>query len=311
MSVRKKGNQLESDRIAPVVIERIRARMPDFTPQQKILAEYMAQHLETVCFYSVGELAASAGVSSATVVRFCHKLGYNGYAHLAREIRQKIQAELNTLGRFNLSMDMKPAMAGSPKTGFERVLRQEMKNLANLAKNIHKRDFDKAIDWLAASSYVVVSGAMGSTPLADYLAYMAKKILPRVVVKHDKSELGGNDLSKITKDTVFVFIAFPRYPRATIELIKLANRFEAKIIVITDSHASPLTPYADLVFLIPIGIPSFVDAYAAPLAFLHALVSELGEKHPETTTRYLGMFEEYAKQLDLFYYRKETEIPIK
>ena len=281
--------------------------MGNFTPQQKILAEYVAQHLEKICFFSVNELAASAGVSNATVIRFCHRLGFKGYAHFAREIKEKVQAELNTLGRFNLSRDLYYSMSGKPKSHFELILRQEIENITNLAKIIRKVDFAKAVEWIAESHFVIVCAAMGSSPLADYLGYALDKILPHVEVKHNKNEFDSSLLDKIDQETIFILIAFPRYPSVTLELAKMAKKFRAKVVVITDSHSSPITPFADIVFLIPIGMSSFVDAYSAPLAFMHALVRESGEKNPQTTKKWMRRFENYVKEFNLFHYKVNPE----
>jgi DNA-binding MurR/RpiR family transcriptional regulator len=55
-----------------------------------------------------------------------------------------------------------------------------------------------------------------------------------------------------------------------------------------------------MTFLIPIGIVSFVDAYAAPMAFLNALVTELSERNPDATQQSLNQFDEYVSRQGIF-----------
>jgi hypothetical protein len=55
-----------------------------------------------------------------------------------------------------------------------------------------------------------------------------------------------------------------------------------------------------MTFLIPIGIVSFVDAYAAPIAFINALVTEFSERDPDATQRSLNLFDEYVSREALF-----------
>ena len=81
------------ERIAPAVIEKIRRLMDEFTRSQRMLAEYIIQRPEKVGFLPINELAQAAGVSVATVIRFCNTMGYSGYVELGREIQISIQNE--------------------------------------------------------------------------------------------------------------------------------------------------------------------------------------------------------------------------
>ncbi len=61
-----------------------------------------------------------------------------------------------------------------------------------------------------------------------------------------------------------------------------------------------MVPLATMTFLMPIGIVSFVDAYAAPIAFINALVTELSERDPDATQQSLKLFDEYVSLEGLF-----------
>ncbi|MGD8562362.1 MAG: MurR/RpiR family transcriptional regulator [Desulfarculaceae bacterium] len=300
MPKRSKRKAAASGQIAPEVIQRIKQMMDEFTPRHRLLAEYMLQYPETVGFLSVSDLAKRAGVSVATVVRFCNQLGYEGYAHLGREIQQTIQAELSTLGRFKLSQGVPKLTDGHPVSSFERAVAQDMENLASMVKNVKASDFSQAVEWMAGADRVLIVGTMASASLAKYFGYMAAKILPMLKVVTASGAEYDSFLSELGPKSLVFLLAFPRYPRETLELGQATKRMGAKIVAITDAHYSPVVPLADIVFYVPIGGPALIDAYAAPVAFIRALVSELSGLNPKSTERALRRFEKFATDLDLF-----------
>ena len=59
--------------------EVIQGKKHRLTNTELKLADYILEHYDEALNYNVTELADSAGVSDASVVRFCKKLGYKGY----------------------------------------------------------------------------------------------------------------------------------------------------------------------------------------------------------------------------------------
>ncbi len=283
------------------VVEQIKKMMSGFTPRQRMLAEYILQNPESVAFLSISELSERAGVSLATIVRFCHLLGYEGYAHWNREAQQSIQYELSTTGRFQLVHSLKGRVVGNhPSSAFERVVASEIDNVIGLTQSIQNAEFYRCIKMMAEADQICIIGCMASSCLANFFGYNLRKIFPRVeVVDHPGGRAAGALKSLSSRSLVFL-ICFPRYPRFTLELGQVSKQKGAKIIAITNSHISPVVPLATLSFLIPLGILSFVDAYAAPMTFIHALVTEFSESHPKIARVALRQFDDYVLQTDLF-----------
>jgi DNA-binding MurR/RpiR family transcriptional regulator len=131
------------------VLNETTRKLDEFTPRQRMLAEYILQQPENLAFFPITDLAAKAGVSEATIVRFSYALGYEGYPQLAREAQQAIQFELGTEGRFQLVRRIRSeSLKKEPNSSFERVLEYEIENLVNLPKNIRINDFYRCIDML-------------------------------------------------------------------------------------------------------------------------------------------------------------------
>jgi DNA-binding MurR/RpiR family transcriptional regulator len=153
---------------------------------------------------------------------------------------------------------------------------------------------------MAKADRVSIVGCLSSTSLATYFGYTLSKILPQVDIIHGQGVMTSAILHRLTSKSLVFLISFPRYPRETFEIGRIATEKQAKIIAITNSHVSPVMSLASLAFILPIGIPSYVDAYASPIVFINALITELSHKIPERAQQALSNFDDYAIQTGLF-----------
>jgi DNA-binding MurR/RpiR family transcriptional regulator len=283
------------------VLNEITRKLDEFTPRQRILAEYILQHPENLAFLSITDLAAKSSVSEATIVRFSYELGYEGYPQLAREAQQAIQFELGTAGRFRLVRRMRSeSLKKEPTSSFERVLKYEIDNLVNLSRNIKINDFYRCIDMLAEADRICIAGCLASTSLATFFGNMLSKISHQVDIIHGHGVLTSAVINNLTQNSLVFLTAFPRYPREIVEIGQIIVEKGTRIVAITDSHISPILPLANLYFALPVGIPSFVDPYAGPTVFINALVTELSERDPKRAQEILGQYDEYASEVNLF-----------
>jgi len=296
-----RGLRTPAPSIRPALIEKLRQEIGMFTPRQRGLAEFILQNPECLAFLTITDLAKKVGVSEATITRFCSTLGYEGYAHLCREVQETIQSELSTVGRFQLVRTMGRHSVETPSpSAFDRVLSNEIDNLINLTKNIRTTDFYRCVDWMSEADRICIIGSMASSCLAHYFEYMLGKIFCRVDVLEGHGGKASTICNHLSPSSLVFLISFPRYPKATVELGQLAAQKGAKIVAITNSPVSPVVPLADMTFLIPIGIVSFVDAYAAPIAFINALVTEWSERNPDATQESLNLFDDYVSREGVF-----------
>ena len=79
--------------------ERIRARLTDFSPAERRVAEAVLRDPFGIIHLSVSDLAAIAGTSPATVIRFCVSLGLRGFQELKITLAsESIPSERRVLG---------------------------------------------------------------------------------------------------------------------------------------------------------------------------------------------------------------------
>ena len=75
---------------------RIRQRYPDLAQSDKKLADYLLSQPDTARHLSSQQLAAEAGVSQSSVVKFAQKMGFKGFPALKLAISEALSL-VNTL----------------------------------------------------------------------------------------------------------------------------------------------------------------------------------------------------------------------
>jgi DNA-binding MurR/RpiR family transcriptional regulator len=77
------------------VIEELRLCYDLLTRSQKRIADYIVGHSQAIAFLTVDEMAARLGVNPSTVVRFCCRLGLNGFPGLQGCMRRLVRGQLS------------------------------------------------------------------------------------------------------------------------------------------------------------------------------------------------------------------------
>lgn len=287
-------------------LDRIADRLESFTPTQRTLAEYLVHNPESLLFMSAQELAAQAQVSQATVVRFCNALGYEGYSRFSKEARHTIHSQMDSAGRFQHRGGRNPQTTETDHrkwadSTFLSIVDHELDSLARLSGSIRVDDFNRAVDRILAADRVMVIGCLSSASLAVHFGNMVSKIVPHTDVITSEGVVESARINALTEKSVVFVVAFPRYPNPTIRLGKAAAETPAFVVSITNSHVSPISALGRLAFHIQIGMPSFLDAYSAPLTFINALAAETADRMPDRAARLLAAWDESAEKMDLLH----------
>ena len=81
----------------PSVLVKIKALGESLSPAQRSLAEYILANGEEVPFLSVHELAAAAGVSTASVSRFARAVGCESFKDFRTQLGRESLASVESM----------------------------------------------------------------------------------------------------------------------------------------------------------------------------------------------------------------------
>jgi DNA-binding MurR/RpiR family transcriptional regulator len=275
---------------------RIKENSADLTGKRVEIADYIIRHFDKAAFLTAARLASEIGVSESTVIRFAISLGYSGYPEFQQQLQRIIREELTAAERLQVSFDPE-----GKDDIFSRIFMQETENMQGLFNRLPRVELRKVADSIFKADRVFVTGIRAARCLAQHFAFQLGRIHENVVeVSSAQQETWDFIKGGTPKDLLFA-IAFPRYPRETVELVDFALRLNMRVTGLTDRMASPIAKRCRPILLAPVEMVTFVDLYSGPLAILSSLVVEVAFRNEEKAFAYLQKFEDFAEQMRVFH----------
>src|ERR1700690_177230 len=157
------------------VIEELRRRYDLLTHSQKRIAEYIVDQSQAVAFSTVDQMAAQLGVNPSTIVRFCYRLGLNGFPDLQERMRQVVRGQLS---RADEQVEAGASGAHLQGTSFGASLAHDLRNLQRTLMGLSAADLNRAVDQLVAARRGYVIAGYSAFALAHYFGLLLSRMRP-------------------------------------------------------------------------------------------------------------------------------------
>lgn len=281
---------------APVE-DRLRRRMAGLTPTERKLAEHLQVHYPVVALGSITALAQAAGVSTPTVVRLVHKLGFRGYPDFQATVRAEVEEMLAS----PLTKRDRGGAAAADGHVLARFAAQAAANLTATAAAIPPEDFDAVARLLAGPQRILTIGGRLTGPVATYFATLLRMVRPAV----DQLAATPDDwlpaLLDLTAEDCLLVFDIRRYETTVVRLAELAAEQGATVVLITDRWGSPVARHARHVLPCHVAAPSAWDSTAALLVLVEALVAAVHELRWGGAETRLRRLEDLLTRAQLFH----------
>ena len=116
------------------------------------------------------------------------------------------------------------------------VMAGDMEKIRITMEHLDPDVFSQAVDTLLSAGVVYIAGIRSCAPLASFLAFYLRQILPdvRLISTNSANEI-FEQLIRINSRDVLIGISFPRYSMRVLKAMEFANSRNARTISITDS----------------------------------------------------------------------------
>lgn len=198
--------------------------------EKKLIEGLMKINGDELIYLSITELSAKLKVAEATIVRFCKKLGYNGFQDFKLSLSKELGIQEDTS---NNSVVRKLAL----------------KMTDAIDETSRSIDYDECLqiaDLLINARHIGAFGVGNSSITATEFGNVLARIGINVTVTPDP-HLQAMIIGNMASTDVVILISVSGSTKDIIDVAEIARRNGVKIVVITCYDHSPLTKYADYV----------------------------------------------------------------
>jgi DNA-binding MurR/RpiR family transcriptional regulator len=254
----------------------------------KKVSEYFLSNPEMFAINSAEQLGSQINVSETTVIRFCYALGYTGFSPFQKDVQEQLLNKHSSLYDYlSMKHEMDPDQDFSKK-----IMLKDAEIISQTADRLNREDFQNAVDRLAQSDRVLVSGLRSSHAMAHWFAFTLDLIRGNVRLFRPDTDDVILRIREMDKNSVFLAFSFHRYTVETINMAKEAKRLGAFVIGITDSEVAPIREYADVLFTVQLQKRSTLDVAPAVFSLMNALIAGVSVKNSETFKERMDSYEQ-------------------
>ncbi len=249
-------------------LSRLRAEQPHLTPALKRLAGVVLASPQGVIYQSVTELAESAGVGEASVIRLCRDLGFKGF----QDFKLALAADVA------LTPTAPPTHTNTLQRVTDAALRAVSETSAMLAGTL-----EPALELLATTRTLLVYGAAASGVTAQDYGYKFVRLGYNVTV-HTDAHLAAMATATLPEKAVVIALTRSGSTLDTVRVLELARTRNLTTLLVTERAKSPATALADTVLTTASSESPLTGGSIASkmgqLLVLDALFTELLERLP-------------------------------
>ena len=272
-------------------------KLPQYSKNQKKLADYILENLQTALLLSVNDLAEKSGVSTATVVRFTQLLGFQGFLDFKNHFMAALREHLSPIEKFKETISKKAEYQDTPN----KVANQVIANIQHTLQLNKLDDFKHIVTHMVDAENIFCIGLGISRYLAETLAYMLKLYLKKAyALSGDTLSFAEQVILLRPRDLVIAF-SFPPYSRQTVDAAQLANELRIPVVSITDKKTAPIVQYSSHTLVAKTDNILFTNSLGGISVLMNALVTELALTEESRVMEGLQKVDKYVNDPNYFY----------
>ncbi len=266
-------------------------RADTLTRAERQIAETVLASPQLVGFGTVAELAASADVGTATVVRFATKLGYEGYT----DLQQSVQTDLSGQLRPAVERIREQRRAAGADEGGDRISHHVETEANNVRATLEGIDTDAlagVVARLADERHdVLVLSGVASRGVAEQFVGDLGQLRGGCHLLDGTPVDIARTIALAGDHPTLVVLDLRRYERWLIDAAERARDAGAWVVAITDSVLSPLAAGAAHTFVIAAASDGPFDSHTGTLALGNLLVADVAASRRDEAAARLDRLE--------------------
>ncbi|MBT8412471.1 MAG: MurR/RpiR family transcriptional regulator [Octadecabacter sp.] len=249
----------------------LKAQAPDFSPQMRQAAKYIADNQADFGLDPIRETARKAQVSTFTLVRLARQMEFERFDDLREPFRHALVSLTGGAGDSDWLRDWQ---ATGPEA--RPVVDAAANAMSVLERSLQRQSPERlraAVDLLLSARKVYVTAMRASFGLASHFHYVARMALSSIELVPRHMSTAIDELNDGGPGDVLMAITFTPYSFETIEAAAFAKSKGMTLIFVTDSEIVAPGLEADLTLLVSTHSTHHFGSNVGAMAVMEALLA--------------------------------------
>lgn len=254
------------------MIQKVYAELDTMTKTERQAAEYFLAHPDDYAFLTLDKLALNVGVSTASVIRFCRRLGFFGYKDFQETLRDGMSS------RMPLPIKLAHSRATQADQLLDRVALDGIHAIEQTLAELSADKLSAALELLEDSRRVFTFGLREAYAMAHYLYTRLITIRDNVRILDSGFHTLPEPLLDLNADDAVVVFLFRRYTGQSLRMLPLLKATGASVILITSVPCDEaLSAQADVLLPCHVENNGIKNTYLAPMCLADYFCNALGQ----------------------------------
>ena len=245
------------------------------SPIERSVAEFLLASGPRAAAMSAREIAQAIGTSDATVIRTSRSLGFEGFRDLRRFVASRA-AEVPIEERLRKSLDA----VEDPDAELRANIERQGSDLMAMAERIPESEFREANRIIARASHVWWSGVGPSAFVAEYAAFLFRRLGKDSGALTHAGFDGADELLSVKPGHAVIVLAYGRLHRHVRALLERAEAAGSDVIFVTDSVSLPSDQQVRVRLLSGRGHHGMFASHATTIVLVEALALSMAANQP-------------------------------
>lgn len=275
----------------------IRLIYGNLSPAERKLVDVILDHQHHLASYSATELAQLAGVSKSTAARVFRRLGFQDF----NQFRMKCR-EIEPMGYSPLSnLEQRTSHPETVRERLDAHIERERKNLKGMQQDSVSVALERAVTLISGARRVWVLGFRNSFATAFYAQSLFSHMLSDVQLVNDPAARFADVLADIRPTDVLFVVDFPRQVQLLAPLVSVAKRYQARIVVLSNTLVSDVCVLADVVIPCAAKHGDIFDSYTTAISMVNFIGNELAACCSDRASQRMQRMEDIHRQIGDLY----------
>lgn len=245
-------------------MKRISELNDTFTKSERALADHIVRDADSVVMKTITELAGeSDSFSTASITRFCKKIGLSGYSELRLELAKEMAKDN---ARRQIVADGENLVPGLVST----VVDASASAINDLKYVLSDDVIKKAVHEILSASSITLAGIGASALVAQDLRQKLLRLGIRSLFDADQDVVKVTLSSGRSKD-LLIAISYSGTTRETLDAVNIAKENGMRVLAMTKKGDNPISEQADVT--VPVSENEALLREGATLSRLQMLVA--------------------------------------